>query len=310
MVTRRTAILGLLASGLATPRGHAAGTAEAKSGAGAPDEVPNEGGSADFASAWTLEQSGTATFVSAVPDVPMGYAERYGNIQFSSVSAINDEFQKRTSRTFINWFNENVAGKQAWSGKRIVGEKVEANFNAFWDQYCSRSRTTLLEFIAYMSVFVNECDGNLVYQSERYGTTAHPGIAYLFDSFTMQYANGRVWRKASYNTGRLNRSAFSLFNDNNFLSAHSDLMYAKRLANTNDLRWDNDEYPVGDYPTSGDAAVDGLILETDFYKFRDRGLIQTTWRTNYLKIVEFIKTYEGTSPIVSSYSRGWAGIQF
>src|SRR5271169_1065935 len=84
------------------------------------------------------------------------------------------------------------------------------NFNSFWTTYVSSKQCTLLEYLAYMSVFINECNGNLVSQSERYGSPAHPGIAYLYDHFKITTPNRTFW-KASYNTRTYNRTAGSLF---------------------------------------------------------------------------------------------------
>ena len=108
---------------------------------------------------------------------------------------------------------------------------------------------SLMEFLTYMSVFINECNGNLANQSERFGNIAHPGISYLFDSFEVKSANGHVWRKKSYNQ---NMSCFDLFHDQRFISAHSGLPLSDKLANTTDDVWRGASFPKDAYPTGGD----------------------------------------------------------
>ena len=99
------------------------------------ETVPNEDGMADYALAWSLEERGGVALVAAPPDIPRGTAETLGNIPVRSGSAVDAEFVKRTGKTFIDWFNSDVADKKSWVGKRIVGAKAKENFEWFWDQF-------------------------------------------------------------------------------------------------------------------------------------------------------------------------------
>jgi hypothetical protein len=67
--------------------------------------------------------------------------------------------------------------------------------------------------------------------------------------------------------------------------------------------WAGSIYPQNRYPTNASAA--GLIFEADFAKFRGRGLIQTTWRSGYKRIIEWVQAYTGSDPTVSSYKTKW-----
>jgi hypothetical protein len=71
--------------------------------------------------------------------------------------------------------------------------------------------------------------------------------------------------------------------------------------------WAGDTYPRGSFSVSGSPAVNGYILQTDFFKFRGRGLIQTTWRSNYVKLADFALGYCGSDPTVLAYRAKWAG---
>jgi hypothetical protein len=206
-------------------------------------QVPFETGSADFAQVWTLEETGGVTPVASVPDIPPGYAEGYGKVVFKSVHDIEQHFAEKTKSTFIQWFNDNVADRLDWRGKEISARDAELHFRSYWKRYLRRSSITLTEFISYMSVFINECGGDLIYTSEKYGLQGHPGISYLFDTFKIHSSNGRVWRKASYNSNKQNKSALFLFNNRLFNTAHKQLPLGVLLANSTDSVWDGEAYP-------------------------------------------------------------------
>jgi hypothetical protein len=53
-------------------------------------------------------------------------------------------------------------------------------------------------------------------------------------------------------------------------------------------------------------SIAGIIAQADFCKFRGRGLIQTTWRTAYLRLIEFIMSYTGPSPKVHEIKGIWS----
>ncbi|MER8388349.1 hypothetical protein NKH14_23015 [Mesorhizobium sp. M1380] len=160
-----------------------------------------------------------------------------------------------------------------------------------------------------MSVFINEVEGRLVNRSEATGTKDHLGISYLFDVVERtDPKTGRVWRKQSYNVGALNRSAGLLFSDALFNKAHGSLALGSQLANTKDPVWYGSRYPVEIFAVSQKQSEVGYILEADFYKFRGRGLIQTTWRENYKKIIRFIKSYKGTSEVINEYKEQWSAL--
>lgn len=267
--------------------------------------VPNEVGHADFAAAWDLTEPGTIALVGAAPDVPPGIAEKFAQTIFHNADEIDGYFIQQRQNKFITWFNSAVANKGNWIGKSCHGPNLHENFVNYWNAYLASSPRTLMEFIVYMSVFINECDGNLLGSTERFGNAQHKGISYLFDTVVIAGQNGRVWRKQSYNTGKGNMAAGVLFNDANFNLAHKEFALATALSKTQDKTWWGDIYPQQSMPTSADDGADGYILQCDFFKFRGRGLIQTTWRSNYRSLVDFVQRYEGESEVINRYKSFW-----
>jgi hypothetical protein len=162
--------------------------------------VPNELGYADFSGSWNLENGSGASLIADVPDVPQGIAEKYGKVRLNTASDFADIVAGRTGRTFISWFNSEVAGVGPWKNKAISGNDAKKNFTSFWNQFLRMRPLSFLECVTYMAVFINECRGNLKNVSESYGNIDHPGISYLFDTVVLtDKSTNRTWRKASYN---------------------------------------------------------------------------------------------------------------
>ena len=269
------------------------------------DAPPNEEGRADFAGAWGIDTPGGIIGLAPAPSIPDGYAESFGSQSFSRFEDIDAFFSTRTGGSFNSWFNHAVAGRDQWIGKRIVGAQIEENFKTFWTQFLDGHSYTLMEFIAYMSVFINECDGNLTPVIERVGSKSHPGLAYPFDQIEFISPTGSKWHKQSYNDRNGALSAYEAFRSAIFVNAHGGLARPKEL-NPSDTVWKGHVYPQGNIATTTDTAVTGYLQQCDFYKFRGRGLIQTTWRSNYIDLANFIKTYPGTNAVVMSYKQKWS----
>ena len=49
-------------------------------------------------------------------------------------------------------------------------------------------------------------------------------------------------------------------------------------------------------------------MQADFYKYRGRGVIQTTSRAGYLPAVSFIQGYSGSNTVLNDYKRRWTGL--
>ena len=271
------------------------------------DTVPNELGHADFANAFELQESGTVVLVAQVPDIDSTFINSASTIQFSSSHEIDNYFRSKCGANFIPWFNQAVSRRSEWAGKAVKGTNTEDHFVRYWTQHLSRAPIGLFDFLSYMSVFINECNGDLANVSEGYGCKGHPGVAYLFDSFTIRGANGRVWRKKSYNLRPLNRTVGDLIKDPLFDEAHGKLPPGSGIKPTEDPVWDGTRYPQDRFSTSDNSEATGYLQQADFFKFRGRGLIQTTWRSNYIKLVPYVQNYNGDSDILQAYAEKWKG---
>jgi hypothetical protein len=243
----------------------------------------------------------------ATQPVSQAFLDRISAVVFADASAVDAFFATyEANATFISWFNHNVAGRDAWAHKSIGDTAAcDANFTAFWNGAAQvfGGPPNVMQFICLMSILVNEVGGTLMPGDELVNSqhNVHPGIAYEFDAIPS--AN-----KKSYNTLPGNKTALTLFADPDYLSVHGNLPLAERFAPPNviDPAWAGVSWPSG-FPTVLDPSVNGFLLEADFFKFRGRGFIQTTGRTNYLPLIEFVQAYTGGDAVVLGYTPQWAG---
>ncbi|HEU5381204.1 MAG TPA: hypothetical protein VFV38_37745 [Ktedonobacteraceae bacterium] len=243
----------------------------------------------------------TATPLSptAVTDAFADYASK---VSFTDGLSLAYFFTGTTGKEFIDWFNGTCANRDAWNGRALgSSDAVKQRFTTIWDHIPDMFGTpniSLVQFTCLMSIFINEVGTDLLPISELMGRPGHPGLAYAFDSISGV--------KVSYNQAP-SLTALALFNDANFIAAHGSLALAPTLKNTTDGRWGSSQYPQADYSTSLDPNITGFIQEADFYKFRGRGFIQTTWRTGYLRVIQFVQSYTGTDAKILNFQSQWAG---
>ncbi len=238
------------------------------------------------------------------------FIEEFGGFRFYSSNDINRFFEEHTeSQDFLNWFKEKVGGRHNWSQKRfrtVTGEN-RRSFNAVWDQIplmftgnTARYGINLFQFFSLVSIMINEVGQKFVPIREK------GSLRYMFGTVIPATATREQRSKVSYNNHPIrrpnNKTAFELFNDEDFLAAHSNLPNYNRVANTRRQAWNGNRYPSG-FPAR--PSMGGIIAEADFYKFSGRGLIQTTWSGNYIRLIDKVLRYQGDHPLILEYRNRW-----
>ncbi len=243
--------------------------------------------------------------------------DRLARVSIGNARDLQVFFSRTGSGSFTAWYNSQLAGKEPFTRRghaiRIPDTAAaRLRFDQFWDQIPTaygRPQITLLDFAAVLCIVLNETGGQFEAFPERCGRGRrdsrgeHPGLAYAFDRIEDV--------KRSYNTAGSNRTAGVLFNDPDYVRAHGQRALAAQLANHGhefDGAWNGDTFPQEAFGTAEDPAVNGFVMQANFYKFRGRGVIQTTGRESYLKVVEFVQRYRGTSALVSSFRTAWSGL--
>ena len=250
--------------------------------------------------------------------ITQSFLNKAANISFTNAAEIDNFFtQRNNGQDFISWFNANLSKKKFWADiKNNAGKIVHAavvmshdtmahdRFNHLWSvegiqTIFGKNTVSLLQFLSLQSIFNNETGGSLIPLTEGVGRPPlHPGIAYAFDIIP--------GTKISYNTMSGNKTCFALFKDINYNKAFQNLALGSQLKNTTNNVWAGEAYPIKSIPTSTNPGVTGYVLEADFFKFRGRGFIQTTGRANYSAIIDFIKKYTGSNPVINSMKATWA----
>lgn len=236
--------------------------------------------------------------------VPSPIVHAAAAARFQSGTDIEDFFRTRVNAHFIDWFNAICSNKQAWASKAVgATEDVKSRFRQIWDNIPAMfdsDSINLLQFLALMSILINEVGQRLLPVTELCGNAACPGLAYPFDKI--------AGLKRSYNLGPGNKLAGQLFfDDPHFWEAHSQLPGASLVRSRPNAKelWNGMAYPQQLFPTSLDPGLTGFIQQADFFKFRGRGFIQVTWRANYRLIVAFVQGYSGTNSAILSYKSAW-----
>jgi hypothetical protein len=238
---------------------------------------------------------------------------------FANINDINNYFSqifqipRPSYNNFIDWFNNYISGNDEWVDedenpiKLREDQRTRNNFNTIWNNIeiiFGIKKISLIQFLALMTIIIKEAGTGLDPLMEKVGYSGHPGISYAYDSI-------EEIGKLSYNVDGDNKTAYELFNDSDYLAVNRNKPQgklkpeSKDLIQTGDDVWSGDVYPKELYSTEVKPEINGFILEADFYKFRGRGLIQTTWRGNYLKLIERIQNYSGENSIIQQYKNKW-----
>ncbi|SPP92813.1 hypothetical protein [Bradyrhizobium vignae] len=194
---------------------------------------------------------------------------------------------------FFDWYNQtfrNVDAMKTRFPSRDTASKRK-HFDDFWDQIPAifgNDSISAIELCALMAVNLEESNGDLTSAPEEMNGLGrpHPGLAYAFDKID--------GLKQTYNHAP-NRTALSLFQDHLFTDAHGQKAGARSILGRPggiDPRWGGDTWP-SDVSAAVDPSINGFVMEADFFKFRGRGVIQTTWRNDYKLLIGYILSDDG-----------------
>lgn len=212
---------------------------------------------------------------------------------------------------FFAWYNSVLAATGAFRhrGRAQNTATINQHFTQFWDQIpitFSRPQISAIEFCALMSINIQETTGDLTAAPEEMNgqNRPHPGLAYAFDKI--------AGLKQSYNTSP-NKIAHQLFADPYFLKQHGGLAGSVAVLNNPggiDPAWSGQAWPASYPSTLVDPTVNGFVMAADFYKFRGRGVIQTTWRSDYKLLINYILSRAaGGNPVLAALAQKWtAGV--
>ena len=228
---------------------------------------------------------------------------KYRSQSFKDVREIDSFFQKLGAKGFVDWFNSNIAGRANWGSVKLQNP---SNWTRVWTNakvIFNKESFNLIEFLSINSIMMNETGGTFTPLSEGLGSSGHPGISYGFDRIS--------GLKLGYNTLNTNKTAYDLFRDSNFKNAHITKPFGSLLKDSSDTRWKGDTFPQGfsgNVPneTNVSGKTNTFLTEADFVKFRGRGYIQTTGRTVYFSIIDFILAYNGDNKVINSIRSEWS----
>ena len=198
--------------------------------------------------------------------------------------------------SFFAWYNSSFRGDSETKTRFPCADTAlkRQHFDVFWDQIPTifgRPSISAIEFCSLMAINLQESNGSLAGNPEEVNPMhhSHPGLAYPFDAIP--------GLKQSYNHAP-NRTALSLFGDDTYINAHGTRPGIDRVKRGSkiDPRWGGEVWPA-DVTAEPIESVNGFIMQADFYKFRGRGIIQTTWRSDYKLLIEWLLSDEAATDL-------------
>ena len=241
--------------------------------------------------------------------VTQNFLNKVSQVSFTNASEIDSFFNKQNTHDFVSWFNANVSNRGFWgkvgsrAGISMANDTMAHDrFNNLWspegiNAMFGSPSISFLQFLSLQCIINNETGGSLIPLTEKTGNAKHPGIAYAFDRIP--------GLKKSYNTLNGNKTCFQLFSNPDYNNTFQNLPLGNQLKNTTNNAWAGESFPPN-FPISTNPVSTGYLLEADFFKFRGRGFIQTTGRSNYTKIIEFVMNYSGSAEVINKTKLKWA----
>ncbi len=207
--------------------------------------------------------------------------------------------------SFPSFFRSTQANKGYWDagahfgGKKRSGRTIPTTADETFKQVWAKLNpvinngepANIWQFLVITSIMINETGGTFVPVSEK------GDLKYMYG------INGGL--KRSYNSYKANKSVYELLNTELFIETHKHTPFDEYVIQSGKS---NDEWKSETYPNEAPIkpSEGGIMAEADFYKFRGRGLIQTTFRDNYIPLIEAIINYRGENSIINEQKNKWA----
>ncbi|SHI45469.1 peptidoglycan-binding domain-containing protein [Aquimarina spongiae] len=218
------------------------------------------------------------------------------NVRFRNSNDINIFFQQTTGQDFVDFFRSKVGGRNPYWKKRKIpsGITYKKNFNNIFNQipvlYGEQS-INLFQFLGLVSAMINETGGKFKPIRESNWVSLLGRLKYAYGT------NGG--KKKSYNDSKSAKSVHQLIHDPDFVRAHKTP--GVRLSYLRKFNWRGSTFPK---VSLNDAEVE-FLCQCDVYKFSGLGLIQTTWRPAYKRIINYVLNYRGTNPRINNVKMNW-----
>ncbi len=221
-------------------------------------------------------------------------------VRFTDAKSVDEHFKRNQGAPFHEWFSANLANKGAFGGphglslgKAATAKKRLKLLMDSLPEIFEAREVSLMQFIALFCIVSRESFGFRTYIEDPDAT----GLAYFY----------KYDGKKSIG----NRKIYDLLADEDFWNAHKDEQpkdYYDLKGKEFDARrraWKLPAYPGVSKVV--DIAVNGYIMQADFYKFIGHGPLQLTGRSNFEQVIEFIKGYGGTDKVLGVYKKKWSG---
>lgn len=216
---------------------------------------------------------------------------------FRNSDDINRFFTRITGQDFVDFFRSKVGRRSPYWDRRTIpsNSTYKRNFVNVFNQipvlYGSQS-INLFQFLGLVSAIINETGGKFKPIRESNWISLLGRLKYAYGT------NGG--KKKSYNNSRSAKSIQQLIHNSDFVRAHATPQV--RLSYLRRFNWSGSTFPNVQL---NNAEVE-FLCQCDVYKFSGLGLIQTTWRPAYKRIINYVLNYTGSNPRILNTKRNWS----
>jgi len=253
--------------------------------------------------------------------VPFSY-----DLKFKNAKEIDDFFDQYNTDGFVGWFNKEFSNSSDFTDK-VEGRVSEGDSDSEHSIITGEGGEGVKPKINKSNwVKIWNLATNLIYNDNRNGVKSSISkedfniIEFISINTLIYYLSGNEFSPISDNRSIIdlfssnnnysgNENSFSLFNNTDYITTNENKQFSSILKNTMDNRWSSNLYPVGFSGGDTDKEIsktnNEFITNSDFYKFRQRGLIKFRGRHDYGLVINYINTYKGENATINNFSEKW-----